>query len=99
MDQVPEAITPDKPFLVYFAPGATHAPHHVPQEWIAKWKGKFDGGWDKMREETFARQLKSGIIPPGTKLAPKPAAIRTGKALGRREAPVCPSDGSVRRLS
>jgi len=71
-----KAITPDKPFFVYFAPGATHAPHHVPQEWIAKWKGKFDQGWDKMREETFARQLKTGIIPQGTKLAPKPAAIR-----------------------
>jgi arylsulfatase len=71
-----KAMTPDKPFFVYFAPGATHAPHHVPQEWIAKWKGKFDQGWDKMREETFAKQLKTGIIPAGTKLAPKPAAIR-----------------------
>ncbi len=71
-----KAMTPEKPFFVYFAPGATHAPHHVPQEWIAKWKGKFDGGWDRMREETFARQLKAGIIPSGTKLAPKPAAIR-----------------------
>ena len=71
-----KAITPYKPFFVYFAPGATHAPHHVPQEWIDKWKGKFDQGWDKMREETFARQLKTGIIPQGTKLAPKPAAIR-----------------------
>ena len=71
-----KAMTPDKPFFVYFAPGATHAPHHVPQKWIDKWKGKFDQGWDKMREETFARQLKTGIIPPGTKLAPKPAAIR-----------------------
>ncbi|MGE0085665.1 MAG: arylsulfatase [Desulfococcaceae bacterium] len=71
-----KAITPDKPFFVYFAPGATHAPHHVPQDWIAKWKGKFDQGWDKMREETLARQLKMGIIPEGTKLAPKPSAIR-----------------------
>jgi arylsulfatase len=71
-----KAMTPDKPFFVYFAPGATHAPHHVPQAWIAKWKGKFDQGWDKMREGTFANQLKAGIIPAGTKLAPKPAAIR-----------------------
>jgi arylsulfatase A-like enzyme len=71
-----KAMTPDKPFFVYFAPGATHAPHHVPQAWIAKWKGKFDQGWDKMREETFSRQLMTGIIPRGTKLAPKPAAIR-----------------------
>jgi arylsulfatase len=80
-----KAITPDKPFFVYFAPGATHAPHHVPQEWIAKWKGKFDGGWDKMREETFARQLKMDIIPPGTKLAPKPAAIRDWDKLSADE--------------
>ncbi len=71
-----KAMTPDKPFFIYFAPGAVHAPHHVPQEWIAKWKGKFDRGWDNVREETFARQLKMGIIPAGTKLAPKPAAIK-----------------------
>jgi arylsulfatase A-like enzyme len=71
-----KAMTPDKPLFVYFAPGATHAPHHVPKDWIAKWKGKFDQGWDKVREETFARQLKMGIIPAGTKLAPKPAAIK-----------------------
>jgi arylsulfatase len=49
-----KAVTPDKPFLVYYAPGATHAPHHVSPEWIAKWKGKFDQGWDKLREETLA---------------------------------------------
>ena len=80
-----KAMTPDKPFFVYFAPGATHAPHHVPQAWIAKWKGKFDGGWDKMREETFARQLKERIIPQGTKLAPKPAAIRDWDKLSADE--------------
>lgn len=71
-----KAMTPDKPFFVYFAPGATHAPHHVPPEWIAKWKGKFDRGWDKLREETLARQLRNGIVPPGTKLAPKPHGIK-----------------------
>src|SRR6202165_5099118 len=54
---------PDKPFFTYFAPGATHAPHHVPKEWIAKYKGKFDQGWDKLRKETFARQKKLGVIP------------------------------------
>ena len=70
-----KAITPHKPVFVYFAPGATHAPHHVPEKWIAKWKGKFDQGWDKLREETLARQLAQGIVPPGTRLAPKPAAI------------------------
>jgi len=71
-----KAMTPDRPFLVYFAPGATHAPHHVPKEWIAKWKGKFDQGWDKLREETLARQIKLGVVPPGTKLARKPEAIK-----------------------
>jgi len=76
-----KAITPDKPFFVYFAPGATHAPHHVPPEWIAKWKGKFDKGWDRVREETLARQLKTGVVPPGTKLAPKPEAIKDWEKL------------------
>ena len=71
-----KAIAPDKPFFVYFAPGATHAPHHVPKEWIAKWKGKFDQGWDRIREETLARQIGMGLVPPGTKLAPKPPAIK-----------------------
>jgi arylsulfatase A-like enzyme len=70
-----KALTPDKPFFVYYAPGATHAPHHVPQDWIARWKGKFDQGWDKMREEILARQIANGTVPKGTKLAPKPEAI------------------------
>ena len=76
-----KALTPQKPSFVYFAPGATHAPHHVPEAWIARWKGKFDQGWDKMREETLARQIKMGIVPAGTKLAPKPPAIRDWDAL------------------
>lgn len=80
-----KAMTPDKPLFVYYAPGAVHAPHHVPQEWIAKWKGKFDGGWDKLREETLARQLKMGIVPPGTKLAPKPKAIQDWDKLSADE--------------
>ena len=80
-----KAITPDKPFFVYFAPGATHAPHHVPADWIAKWKGKFDMGWDALREQTLARQLKMGIVPPGTTLAPKPKAIRDWAALSADE--------------
>jgi arylsulfatase len=71
-----KSLTPDKPFFIYFAPGATHAPHHVPKEWIAKYKGKFDEGWDKLREATLARQIKLGVVPPGTKLANKPEAIR-----------------------
>jgi len=71
-----KSLTPDKPFYVYFAPGATHAPHHVPQEWIAKYKGKFDQGWDKMRETTLAREIELGVVPKGTKLAGKPSAIK-----------------------
>jgi len=80
-----QSLTPDKPFFMYFAPGATHAPHHVPKEWIAKYKGKFDGGWDKMREETLARQIKLGVVPAGTKLAPKPEAIKDWDALSADE--------------
>ena len=71
-----QSLTPDKPFFTYFATGATHAPHHVPKDWIAKFKGKFDGGWDKYREETFARQKQMGIIPQEAKLASKPEAIK-----------------------
>ena len=63
-----KALTPDKPFFVYFAPGATHAPHHVPKEWADKYKGKFDGGWDKLREETIARQKKLGVVPSNCEL-------------------------------
>jgi arylsulfatase len=70
-----KALTPNRPFFVYFAPGATHAPHHVPKEWIERWKGKFDQGWDTLREEILARQIERGIVPEGTKLAPKPEAI------------------------
>jgi len=80
-----KSLTPDKPFFIYFAPGATHAPHHVPKEWIAKYKGKFDQGWDRLREETLARQIKLGVVPSGTKLAPKPAAIRDWDQLSENE--------------
>lgn len=80
-----KSLTPDKPFFTYFAPGATHAPHHVPKEWIAKYKGKFDQGWDKLREETLARQIKLGVVPAGTKLAPKPEAIKDWDSLSDDE--------------
>jgi arylsulfatase len=63
-----KALMPDKPFFVYFAPGATHAPHHVPKEWADKYRGAFDQGWDSVREETFARQKQLGVIPPETEL-------------------------------
>jgi len=63
-----KSLTPDKPFFIYFAPGATHAPHHVPKEWADKYKGKFDQGWDKLREETLARQKKLGVVPADCQL-------------------------------
>ena len=80
-----KSLTPDKPFFTYFAPGATHAPHHAPKEWIAKYRGKFDQGWDKLREETLARQIKLGVVPAGTKLAPKPEAIKDWDTLSADE--------------
>jgi arylsulfatase A-like enzyme len=70
-----KALMPDKPFFVYYAPGATHAPHHVPAEWSAKYKGKFDQGWDKVREETLARQKELGVIPEDAELTERPAEI------------------------
>ncbi|HZD34934.1 MAG TPA: arylsulfatase, partial [Nitrososphaeraceae archaeon] len=65
-----ESLGPDKPWLLWLAFGACHAPHHVAEEWINKYKGKFDKGWDKLREETLARQKKLGIVPKNTDLAP-----------------------------
>jgi arylsulfatase len=65
-----KAIAPDKPFFLYYAPGACHAPHHAPKEWIEKFKGRFDMGYEAMREQTLARQKEMGIIPPGTELPP-----------------------------
>ncbi len=70
-----KSVTPDRPFFIYYAPGATHAPHHVPESWIARFKGQFDQGWDKYREETFQRQVKLGVVPPDTKLTPRPPEI------------------------
>ncbi|MGB5608657.1 sulfatase-like hydrolase/transferase [Eudoraea sp.] len=80
-----QALTPDKPFFVYFAPGAVHAPHHVPQSYIDKYKGKFDAGWDVIREQIFENQKKLGVIPSDTKLAPKPADIKDWKDLSDKE--------------
>ena len=70
-----QSLTPDKPFYMYFATGATHAPHHVSQEWIDKYKGKFDQGWDKLREETFARQKALGVVPQNAQLTKRPKEI------------------------
>jgi arylsulfatase A-like enzyme len=69
------AVAPDKPFLLYYAPGTAHAPHHAPKEWIEKFKGKFDHGWDKQRELTFENQKKLGVVPADTKLTPRPSEI------------------------
>ena len=80
-----QALTPDKPFFVYFAPGAVHAPHHVPQSYIDNWKGKFDEGWDVIREKIFEQQLKLGVIPKGTKLAKKPDDIKDWNTLSDNE--------------
>jgi arylsulfatase len=83
-----KALTPDKPFFIYFAPGATHAPHHVPKEWADKYKGKFDQGWDALREETFARQKKLGVIPAECQLTPRPGEIAAWDAMPDDHKPV-----------
>ena len=70
-----KALAPDRPFFVYFAPGATHAPHHVPAEWADRYRGEFDDGWDSLRERTFARQKELGVIPPECELTPRHAEI------------------------
>jgi len=73
--QAQQSLTPDKPFYMYFATGATHAPHHAPKEYIERYKGKFDQGWDKLREETFARQKALGVIPQNAELTARPKEI------------------------
>jgi len=80
-----QAMTPDKPFFIYYATGATHAPHHAPKEWIEKYDGKFDSGWLKYREETLARQKEMGIVPKNTKLAPMPKDIKDWEKLSDKE--------------
>ncbi|MBX9622816.1 MAG: arylsulfatase [Gemmataceae bacterium] len=75
-----KAVAPDKPFFCYYSPGATHAPHHPKKEWVDKYKGKFDQGWDKVREETFERQKKLGVIPADAKLTPRAPGIQAWDA-------------------
>jgi arylsulfatase len=70
-----KALMPDRPFFVYFAPGATHAPHHVPKEWADRYAGEFDDGWDAARERTFARQKEAGIVPADAELTARHAEI------------------------
>src|SRR5688572_6535233 len=80
-----QSLTPDKPFMMYFATGATHAPHHAPKEYSDKYKGKFSQGWDKIREETLERQKALGVVPQNTVLAPKPADIKDWDKLSAEE--------------
>ncbi len=80
-----KSLTPDRPFFIYYAPGATHAPHQVAKEWIDKYKGKFDQGWDKLREQTLAQQKALGLVPADTQLAPKPTAIKDWDKLSPEE--------------
>jgi arylsulfatase A-like enzyme len=79
------AMTPDQPFFIYYAPGAAHAPHHVPAQWARKYDGKFDEGWDALREATLARQKKMGIVPENTKLPPKPDGLQDWDTLSDKE--------------
>ncbi len=76
---------PDKPFFLYFCTGAAHAPHHAPPEWIDKYRGKFDMGWERAREVIFEQQKQMGIVPPGTELTPRPHWIQEWDSLGADE--------------
>jgi arylsulfatase A-like enzyme len=76
-----QSMTPDKPFFIYYATGATHAPHHVPKEWADKYKGQFDKGWDQVRTETLDRQKKMGVVPANTQLAERPTDIKAWDSL------------------
>jgi arylsulfatase A-like enzyme len=80
-----KAVSPEKPFFVYLSPGATHAPHQAPQEWIDKFKGQFDMGWDQYRIDTFERQKKLGVIPADAKLTPRPEALAAWDSLSPTE--------------
>jgi arylsulfatase len=90
-----QSMTPDKPFFVYFATGAVHAPHHVPKEWADKYKGQFDKGWDQVRRETIKRQKKLGVIPANTQLAPRPEDIKDWEKLPAEERRLFARQGEV----
>jgi arylsulfatase len=83
-----KALMPEKPFFIYFAPGATHAPHHVPKTWINKYKGKFAQGWDMLREETLARQKNLGIVPENAELTARPKEIPSWQAVDEALKPI-----------
>lgn len=73
--QAQHVSAPDKPFFLYYAPGAAHTPHHAPKEWLEKFRGQFDKGWDKVREESFERQKAMGLIPIDSVLSPRPDSL------------------------
>ena len=75
------AAAPDQPFFVYYVPGGSHSPHQPTKEWIAKFKGKFDMGWNVMREQIFANQKRLGVIPADAKLTPWPDELKQWDAL------------------
>src|SRR5262249_59047420 len=83
--QMQHAVAPGRPWLLYYATGTAHAPHHAPKDWIAKYKGQFDQGWDKVREETLARQIKLGVVPPNTQLTKRPEQIEGGDSLSAEQ--------------
>jgi arylsulfatase A-like enzyme len=81
------AFAPDKPFLMYWAPGAGHGPHHIFKDWADKYKGRFDDGWDALRERTFKRQQELGWIPAGTKLTPRTESMAGWDSIPESERP------------
>src|SRR5690625_3998306 len=83
--QMQESVTPDRPFFLYLATGATHAPLQAPREWLERYRGRFDQGWDAMREEIFARQKKLGVIPEDAELAPRPDELMAWDRLSAEE--------------
>lgn len=83
--QSQHSLAPDKPFFAYYVPGATHAPHHAPKDWIAKFKGQFDQGWDQVRKETFSRQKQLGVVPPNAVLTPRPGNLPAWDSLQPKE--------------
>jgi arylsulfatase len=82
-----KAYAPDKPFFMYWAPGASHGPHQVPKEWADKYKGKFDDGWDKYRERSFVRQKQLGWIPQNAQLTPRAASMAAWDSIPEDEKP------------
>ena len=80
-----KAVAPDRPFFLYYAPGATHSPHHPRKAWIEKYSGRFDRGWDRVREETLARQKELGLVPPGTRLTPRNPDIAAWESLNAEQ--------------